>query len=265
MGIEYAEDEGIATITMDRIPSMNALDPRSMVDLRDALLKFEEDNHLRVAILTGAGEKAFCAGADLKETMPAQPYVSGLFDRNVDDKHPLYVRNISLPRLGITKPIIAAVNGVAVGGGMELALNADICICSPNARFGLTEPRVGSIPAVSGIQRLMQALPRSTAMQLLLTGEIIDAERAHAYGIVSEVVTGEPLLQRARAIALDIAANAPLAVRAIKYLSQKALDLPVKEALEFEELVWGHLHASKDRIEGRKAFAEKRKPLFKGC
>lgn len=265
MSIEYAKNGSVVTITMNRTESMNALDPAAMLDLRDALLRFDGDEELRVAILTGAGERAFCAGADLKKTLPAKPYVAGMFDRNIDAKHSLYIRNISLPRLGIGKPVIAAVNGVAVGGGMELALNADICICSPNARFGLTEPRVGSIPAVSGIQRLLQSLPRSTAMRLLLTGEIIDADSAHAYGIVSEIVANEPLLRRAQAIASDIAANAPLAVRAIKYLSQKALDLPVKEALEIEELVWGHLHASEDRIEGRKAFAEKRKPRFKGC
>lgn len=264
MSIEYAAQEHIATITINRPDSMNALDPGSMVALRDALLAFEHDAQMRVAILTGAGERAFCAGADLKQTLPTHPYVSGLFDREVDASHPLYVRNLSLPRLGLTKPVIAAVNGVAVGGGMELALNADICICSPNARFGLTEPRVGSIPAVSGIQRLMQSLPRPVAMKLLLTGEIINAEAAHAYGIAAEIAPSGTLLQRAGEIAAQIAANAPLAVRALKYLAQKALDLPVKEALEVEELVWGHLHASEDRIEGRKAFAEKRPPRYTG-
>jgi len=264
MAIDYAAQGHTVTITINRPGSMNALDPGSMVALRDALLAFEQDTQLRVAILTGAGERAFCAGADLKQTLPTRPYVSGLFDRDVDASHPLYVRNLSLPRLGLTKPVIAAVNGVAVGGGMELALNADICICSPQARFGLTEPRVGSIPAVSGIQRLMQSLPRPVAMKLLLTGEIIDAAAAHAYGIAAEITPEGTLLQRAEEIAGQIAANAPLAVRALKYLAQKALDLPVREALEVEELVWGHLHASEDRIEGRKAFSEKRPPRYTG-
>jgi len=264
MAIDYAARGHVVTITINRPGSMNALDPRSMVTLRAALLAFERDAKLRVAILTGAGDRAFCAGADLKQTLPTRPYVSGLFDRDVDEDHPLYVRNLSLPRLAISKPVIAAVNGVAVGGGMELALNADICICAPQARFGLTEPRVGSIPAVSGIQRLMQSLPRPVAMKLLLTGEIVDAATAHAYGIAAEVTPDGALQQRAEEIAGQIAANAPLAVRALKYLAQKALDLPVKEALEVEELVWGHLHASEDRIEGRKAFAEKRPPRFAG-
>ncbi|MEI2416533.1 enoyl-CoA hydratase-related protein [Orrella sp. JC864] len=265
MSIERTAEAGILTITINRPEKMNALDPASMVALRDALKGFDADPSLQVAILTGAGERAFCAGADLTRTLPDRPYVSGMFEREADARSPLYIRNISLPRLGLSKPLIAAVNGVAVGGGMELALNADYCLCASGARFGLTEPRVGSIPAISGIQRLMQSLPRSAAMRLLLTGEIIDAATAHAYGVVTEVVAAGELLPRAREIAGQIVANAPLAVRAIKYLADKAMDLPVREALEVEELVWGHLLASEDRIEGRKAFAEKRKPSFRGC
>lgn len=257
--------DGIATIVIDRPERRNALAPATMVALKEALLQFEDDRDARVAILTGAGTIAFCAGADIHETMPTGSFIQGYFDRITDASHPLYIRNISLGRLGLSKPLIAAVNGAAVGGGMEIALNCDLCIGSTNARFGLTEVRIGSIPAVAGIQRLLRSLPRPVAMQLVLTGEIIGASKALEWGIVSEIVEPEALISRARELARSIADNAPLAVRAAKRLADKAAELPLSEAVDFEEMLWGHLHASQDRIEGRRAFSEKRKPRFRGA
>lgn len=263
--IEFSVADGIATIVIDRPDRRNALAPSTMVALNEALLRFEDDGSARVAVLTGAGTAAFCAGADIHETVPmSRGFIQGYFDRRTDASHPLYIRNIAFSRMGLSKPIIAAVNGVAVGGGMEIALNCDLCIGSTNARFGLTEVRIGSIPAIAGIQRLMRSLPRPVAMQLLLTGEIVSAAKALEWGIVSEIVDPEALLPRANEIARSIADNAPLAVRAAKRLADKAAELPLSEAVDFEEMLWGHLYDSEDRKEGRRAFSERRKPQFRG-
>lgn len=257
--------DGIVTIVIDRPERRNALAPSTMVALNEALLAFEDNPDARVAILTGAGTVAFCAGADIHETVPTGRFIEGYFDRRTDATHPLYIRNIAFSRMGLTKPVIAAVNGVAVGGGMEIALNCDLCIGSTNARFGLTEVRIGSIPAIGGIQRLLRSLPRPVAMQLLLTGEITDSAKALEWGLVSEIVAPEHLMGRAREIARAIADNAPLAVRAAKRLADKASEMSLSEAIDFEEVLWGHLYASEDRIEGRRAFSEKRKPRFRGA
>lgn len=263
--IRASTADGVATIVIDRPERRNALAPAAMVGLRDALLRFEDDPDTRVIILTGEGRTAFCAGADIHETLPAGSFIQGYFDRVADASHPLYIRNISFDRLRISKPVIAAVNGVAVGGGMEIALGCDLCIGSTNARFGLPEVRIGSIPAVGGLQRLLRSLPRPVAMQLVLTGEIVDAAKALEWGLVSEIVEPDALMPRAFALARSIADNAPLAVRAAKRLADKASELPLSQAVEFEEVLWGHLYASDDRIEGRRAFAEKRKPKFRGA
>lgn len=264
--IEREQRRTTAILRIARPKQRNALTPQAMLDLRDGLIAADEDPETRVIVITGEGPDAFCAGADIKATLPSErSFISGYFDRSSDASHPLYIRNISLGRLGVSKPIIAAVNGVAVGGGMEIALNCDLCIASERARFGLTEVRIGSIPAVAGIQRLMRSLPRAAAMKLVLTGDIIGADEALRLGLVSEVVPADALLDHVLEIADRIAANAPLAVKAAKRLADKAFELPLGEAAAVEELIWGHLYASEDRIEGRKAFAEKRPPIFRGA
>jgi E-phenylitaconyl-CoA hydratase len=263
--IESTWEDGLAIITIDRQQSHNALDPASMVDLRDALVAADAADDVRVIIITGAGDRAFCAGADIRATSPAKrSFISTYFDRDTPKDHPLYVRNIAFSRLELRKPVIGAINGVAAGGGMEIALNCDICIASENARFGLTEVRIGSIPAVGGIQRLVRSLPRPVAMRMLLSGEIVDAHFALQWGLIAELVPAEQLMLRARELGQRIAANAPLAVKSAKLLAEKAAELPFSEAVVFEEMLWGHLYATDDRIEGRKAFTEKRKPEFHG-
>jgi E-phenylitaconyl-CoA hydratase len=263
--INYSVDGHLATITINRPEKRNALAPSTMVELRDALLRFDEDPELRVGIITGVGDKAFCAGADLHETLPSgKSFIEGYFDRTAGPDHPLYIRNISLARLKLKKPLIAAVNGVAVAGGMEILLNCDLCIASSNARFGLTEVRIGSTPAIAGIQRLLRSVPRAVAMQWLLTAEIIDADQALRWGVVSEVVSPDELLARAQQLATVIAANAPLAVCTAKMLADKAAELSYSQAAELEELMWGHLYDTQDRVEGRRAFAEKRTPVYTG-
>jgi E-phenylitaconyl-CoA hydratase len=248
--IGYTQQDGVAVIVLDRPERRNALSPDAMVALRDAFLAFEEDKTARVAIITGAGDKAFCAGADIKETQPStdRSFISSYFDRTADATHPLYIRNIALSRLNLT----------------EIAVNCDLCIASTNASFGLPEVRIGSIPAVAGIQRVVRSLPRPIAMQLILTGEAVDAAAALRWGLVSEVVKPSELMPRAHALARAIARNAPLAVRAAKRLAGKAEELSLAEAAEAEEMLWGHLYASKDRIEGRMAFVEKRPANFVG-
>ena len=162
------------------------------------------------------------------------------------------------------KPLIAAVNGYAMGGGMELALACDIRICSQNAQFALSEVKVGSLPGSGGTQRLPRAVSLSNAMLMLLTGDRIDADEAYRIGLVSKVVPQAELMPAARGIAEKIAANAPLSVRAVKRLVRQGLDMPLAQAIDMERYVFGLLYASEDRIEGRKAFAEKRKPNYKG-
>jgi E-phenylitaconyl-CoA hydratase len=162
------------------------------------------------------------------------------------------------------KPLIAAVNGYAMGGGMELALACDIRICSENAQFALSEVKVGSIPGSGGTQRLTRYIGMSDAMLMLLTGERVDAKEAHRIGLVSKVVPADRLLATAREIADKIAANAPLSVRAVKRLAHQGLDMPLAQAMDAERYVFGLMYSSEDRLEGRKAFAEKRKPNYRG-
>ncbi len=262
--IEVRSDDGVAVLTICRPERRNALNPEAMVRFREAMVSLDRNPEVFVIVITGEGRRSFCAGADIFETLPDQSLMPGFFDRDADAGHPLYIRNISFSRLKIGKPILAAVNGVAVGGGMEIALNCDLCIASTEARFGLTEVRIGSIPAVAGIQRLLHSVSRPAAMHLLLTGEIIGAHKALEMGMVSEVLAPDALMPRALEIAKQIRANAPLSVKAIKFLSNKTHNTSLDQAAELEELVWGHLLNSHDRVEGRKAFSEKRIPQFKG-
>jgi len=263
--IGYHCEDGISVITIQREHRMNALNPPAMRALKQAFLRFENTDTSRVCILTGAGVRAFCAGADIHETRDAgQNFAQHFFSQADHTDSSLYIRDIALPRLNLTKPVIAAINGVAVGGGMELALNCDIAIAATNATMGLPEVKIGSIPAVGGIQRIVRSLPRSLAMRFLLTGNHIDAATALQWGLLAEVVAPEALIERARMLARSIADNAPIAVRAVRYLAEKAYSQTLSDALETEALVWGHVACSTDRKEGRLAFSEKRKPVFTG-
>jgi enoyl-CoA hydratase/carnithine racemase len=176
----------------------------------------------------------------------------------------LYIRLMDLTDLGLAKPLVAAVNGHCLGAGLEIALQCDLRIASSDATFGLPEARVGSIPAVSGLHRLLKAVPSAHAMQMALTGERIVAEAAHRIGLVSEIVAPAALLDRAVALAQAIAANAPLAVQAIKKLSRQTQHLSEGDAQQLTELYWGVLRDTEDRLEGRQAFAEKRAPAYRG-
>jgi E-phenylitaconyl-CoA hydratase len=264
--IRTEKHDDVLLLTIDRPAAYNALDPDSMIALRARLTEFRDDPALAVAVLTGAGDKAFCAGADLKQTSaPDLPYAAAAFapyEQGVRDG--AYVRAITLSTLDIGKPVIAAINGHALGGGLELALDCDLRIAGPTATFGLPEARWASIPAVGGVSNLLRAVPRAVAMRMLLTGERIDAAEAHRIGLVSDVVPAAELVGTALALARRIAANGPLAVRALTALARRTEEMPLSQAIAVEQLTWGLLRDTADRAEGRAAFADRRTPTYQG-
>lgn len=247
----------VATITLNRPEALNSIDPQTRAELRGAWRRIKEDGDIRVAVLTGAGEKAFCTGSDLKKTMPPKESFAQLNFGQAGSDH-------LLADLDTDKPLICAINGYAMGGGLELALACDIRIASENAQFALSEVRLGSIPGAGGTQRLPRAIGTSNAMLMLLTGDRVDAVEALRIGLVSKVVPQNELLPAALEIATRIAGNAPLSVRAIKRLVHSGLDMPLPAAIDAERYVFGLLRDTEDRIEGRKAFQEKRSPVYRG-
>ncbi|MFM0717591.1 enoyl-CoA hydratase-related protein [Paraburkholderia strydomiana] len=266
MAIHYAVTDHIATVTLERPDALNALDLASLGDLRDALSRARDDDDVRVIVLTGAGQKSFCVGADLKKTLPPSTGFGTSFVKSIDRSaaEGVYVRLMDLTSLRIFKPIIAAINGYCLGGGLELALQCDLRVASTHAVFGLPEAVVGSIPAVCGIQSLQRAVPSAIAMKMLLTGCRIDASYAERIGLVSDLTAPDSLMDTARELATVIADNGPLALQMIKKVVETSSNVPLTQAIEFTELAWGVIRDSEDRIEGRKAFAERRKPRFRG-
>jgi E-phenylitaconyl-CoA hydratase len=257
MPVQYAVSEQIATITLNRPEAMNSLDPESLAELNDVFQRANADDDVRVVILTGTGDKAFCTGSDLKKTMPPKESFAELTFGRPKWLYPF-------AGMEIDKPMICAVNGYALAGGMELALACDIRIASTNAQFGQSEVSVGSIPAAGGTQRLPRMIGMSDAMLMMLTGSRIDAEEALRIGLISRLVPPSELMTVARDIAARIAENAPLAVRAVKRLVRDGMDMPLLAAIQAEQFALGLLRDSEDRIEGRRAFQEKRKPNYQG-
>ena len=265
-GIVFEKKKHIGIISLNRPKALNALDPPSIQLFQKALIKFRDDPDLWVAILTGTGDRGFCTGADLKKTLPPTDsfaYAYFLPEKESIEKG-MYIRGLDITKLNIEKPIIAAINGHAVGGGLEIALTCDMRIASQNATFGLVEVKVGSIPALGGIQRLIRGVPMAVAMRMLLAGERIDAEEAYRIGLISDVYPLDHLVPEAFKLAERVCENGPLAVRAVKCLTQWGLNMPLNQAIDVEQLMWGVLRDTKDRIEGRIAFEQKRKPQYKG-
>jgi enoyl-CoA hydratase/carnithine racemase len=266
MTVHFETMERVAVLTLDRPEALNALDSQSLRLLRAHLQRYQDDPQLRALVLTGQGERSFCTGADLKGTRnsPAT-YPAAMFaSKAASGDQGLYVRLLDLTDLNLWKPIVAAINGYCLGGGLELALQCDIRIAEEQASFGLPEVCSASIPAVAGVYRLIKATGSSHALQMALTGERVTAAQALASGLVSEVTSRERLLPRAMEIAQRIAANGPLAVQAVKKLSRQAAHLSETDAQELTELHWGALRDTHDRQEGRAAFADKRQPVFTG-
>ena len=266
MTVRFEQQEHVAVLTLDRPEALNALDVDTLLQLRQHLAHYRDDPQLRALVLTGAGERAFCTGADLKATQSSPAgYAEAMFaSKDASGAQGLYIRLMDLTDLRLWKPVIAAINGHCLGGGLELALQCDIRIASEGASFGLPEVCAGSIPAVAGVYRLIHAVGTSHALEMALTGGRIPAAQALAIGLVSGVVPREALLARALEIAQRIAANAPLAVQAVKKLARQAAHLGEAEAQELTELHWAALRDTADRLEGRAAFASKRQPHYTG-
>ena len=246
-------DGPVLTIWLQRPQSRNALRRQMLAEIAEALEEAYDGGQVRCAIIYG-GEKVFAAGADLKE-MSELDMIDIL-----DDPRPGYWNRITAFPL----PLIAAVNGFALGGGCELAMHADIVIAGSNAQFGQPEINLGIIPGAGGSQRLIRAVGKSLASQMVLSGEFIDAETACSAGLVSEITQPELTLERAQQLAHSIAAKSPLALRQAKQALQQAFEVPLGSGLEFERKAFVMLAGSEDRREGIDAFLEKRKPEFKG-
>lgn len=256
MAIDFELTDGVALITINRPDKANALDAEHYEALSQAWMCVRDDDAVRAAIITGAGDRVFSAGADLNSWVGRK--------RNLSD-HWVTQRDMLLNRgLEIWKPVICAVNGACVGGGLTLMLATDLRVAVKSARFGLSEVRRGIIAANGGTQRVMKQLPYAVAMEMLLCGEDIDAETALRWGLVNRVVERDELIPTARALAARICENAPLAVRAAKELAVRSFDLPLADGLRLEQYVNLILHASDDTRLAKEAFAEKRQPKFSG-
>lgn len=255
MPVGFEVSNHVAYVTLNRPEAMNALDPESISDLNRIWREVASNPDIRVSVLTGTGGKSFCTGTDMKATPPATECMAAVYLR---DGLPV------VPAMKMWKPIIAAINGYAVGGGLEIALACDLRIASSNAKFGLTEVKVASLAGLNGTQMLPRVIPRAVAMKMLLTGEMIGSDEALRYGLVSDVVAPEELMSLASAFAEKIANAAPLSIQAAKQAALIGQDMPVEHGILFSHLLWGVLRDTEDRKEGFKAFAEKRSPLYRG-
>jgi len=262
----YEKHEGIAWITLNRPERRNAISPEMLIRLRDAWRDFRDDDDARVAILTGAGDKAFCAGADLQLLIPL--FTGARKPEDEWDEALLADRRALdsglLRDFELYKPVIAAVNGFALAGGTEILQATDIRIACPEARFGLSEAKRGIIPAGGSLVRLQRQIPFAKAMEILITGDPISAEEAHRVGLVNEIVPQDELLGRAEAVARRVAENGPLAVQKIKEALLRTNGLPFSEAFAIETECAREVMRSHDAVEGPLAFMEKRKPVFTG-
>jgi enoyl-CoA hydratase/carnithine racemase len=252
--IIYEKRGPIALVTINREGALNAIDGKTTAELFRAWSDFRDDDDLRVAVLTGVGQKAFSTGMDLVATASGESQITeGALPFGGFTK-----------RMPIFKPIIAAINGFCLAGGMELALTCDIRICSPNARFGLPEVRWALIPGAGGTQRMPRALPLAWANYLILTGEQMDAETALRLGLVSHIVPQDELIERALQIASTICERGPVAVRAAKEAILRGMDMSLDNGIAFEDALFSRISATEDAKEGPRAFSEKRKPEYKG-
>lgn len=256
----YEVRDGAAIITLNRPERMNSIGGAMKEELRKAFFELARaDKAVHSVILTGAGERAFCAGADIKERA-GQSGTLPEYHLKQKATHELF-RAIET----FEKPVIAALNGFALGGGLELALCADFRIAAHHATMGLPEARIGALPAAGGTQRLPRLVGAGWAKQLMFTCEHIDAEHALRIGLINEMTSTEELMSRALELARRISTNAPLSVRFIKHAVDLGLQTGIEAGLEYERYAAAIVVSSEDRMEGMKAFVEKRAPQFRGC
>ena len=262
----YEKKDGIATVTLNRPEALNSMNAEMLCRLADAWQDVNDDQAVRVAILTATGEKAFCAGADLDRLVrmmqKLRPAETEFDERIVADPNVAYkgiMRNIE-----VTKPIVAAVKGFCVAGGTELILCTDLRVASEDAQFGLAEVTWGLFPVGGSTVRLPRQIPYCLAMEVLLTGQRISAADAFRIGLVNKIVPASEVMVEARRYADIINANGPLAVQAVKRSVLAGIGLPTKQALDREIEIGIPIHMSEDAKAGTRAFKEKRKPVFKG-
>lgn len=257
-GVRTHAQDGILTVTLDR-PKANAVDVATSQALYQAFSQLESDPQLRVAILTGGGDRFFCAGWDLKAGAAGEDAYSDYGPGGFAGITELFHRS---------KPIIAAVNGLALGGGFELALATDMIVAADTAKFALTEVTLGLVPDAGGLFRVPSRLPRNIANELMLTGRWMDAQEAASWGLVNRVVPAEDLLPTAQAMAASIVANAPLSIAAVMELVRETESMSVEQAyahIHTAELPhYRRMQSSQDALEGARAFAEKRPPVWQG-
>lgn len=247
-------DGRVLHITLNRPQVLNALHPPAHFELAEIFDAFANDRDLWVAVVRGAGERSFCTGTDLK--------VRAQLGR--DDYPPSGFAGLTR-RFDLDKPVVAAVNGLALGGGLEIALTCDLIVAAQHAQFGFPEPRVGLAAMGGGVHRLVRQVPDKVAMGLLLTGRQFSAKEAQAYGLVNEVVPGERLDDAVQVWVEDMLACAPLALRATKQVARRNLDFPtLAEAIRGDYPAAERMLESEDAVEGPRAFAEKRAPVWRG-
>ncbi len=254
--IIYEKSDGIATITLNRPEALNAFSKDVVFEILHVLEEVKNDENVRVVVLTGAGEKAFSAGADIK----SMAGMNALKARELS----LMGETLCLALENLEKPVVAALNGYALGGGLEVAMSCDLRIASENARVGQTEVNIGLIPGWGGTQRLTRLVGMTKAKELVFTGRMIDAKTAERIGILNMVVPADKFRETVRQFALELASKAPVAVKVAKVLINKGSDIGLDSALALEREGFGVVASTEDLKEGVSAFSEKRKPSFKG-
>ena len=259
--IIYTKKDHIASITLNQPATDNIINQQLAQELEDICGRINQDDNIYVVVITGAGDRAFCGGSELERSIQVATTleVSSAKLKDVSTRY-----NVAAAVASINRPVIAAINGDALGQGLELALSCDIRLASYQARFGLSQVASGLIPMDGGTQRLPRLVGQGKALELILTAETISAEEALAIGLVSKVVSQEKLAAEAEALAQTIASKAPIALRYIKEAVNKGLDLTLEQGLRLEADLYFLLHTTADRTEGIKAFLEKRPPKFKG-
>ena len=256
MAIDYQKEDKIAIFTINRPEALNSIDVPTARELHQAMVDFRDDEGLWVGIITGAGDRAFCTGADIKDMLP--------FLKENLAQHPWAMPATHMRGLELWKPLIAAINGMALGGGLEMALACDLRIASEKARFGSPEVNLGLIPGWGATQRLPRMIPAGKAAELLLMGKQIDAQEAYRIGLVNTVVPPEKVMPTAREWAEAICHAGPLAVRAAKQAMLRGSSLTLEDGLQLENALEAYVMSTEDFTEGTTAFLEKRKPDFKG-
>ena len=254
MAVDYKKEGRIAIFTINRPEAMNAINVQAVQELHEAMVSFRDDPEVWVGIITGAGERAFCCGADIKDMLP--------FMKEHRDS-PWAVPATQMRGLDMWKPLVAAINGLALGGGLEIALACDIRIASETARFGTPEVTLGLMPGWGGTQRLPRMLPWCKAAEILLMGRLIDAEEAYRIGLVNKVVPQDKVMPTAKEWAEAICQAGPLAVRAAKEAMIRGSSMTLDEGLRLENSLVSYLAGTEDFTEGTTAFVEKRKPVYK--